>query len=138
MVVSIQEKKEEALKRMKTIADHFNLGDKLVNYLTEDKLYYSYAYSMDTINYDERYARAAKAFERERGVYVYHAIKAKAQNGYTLLSLLFVSDHKEDWQTELLDGNSIFTYTICLEEPDYSEMGWIEMASPMDYLMRTA
>lgn len=90
MVVSIQEKKEGVLKRMKTIADHFNLGDKLVNYLTEDKLYYSYAYSMDTINYDERYARAAKAFERERGVYVYHAIKAKAQNGYTLLSLLFV------------------------------------------------
>lgn len=138
MVVSRQEKKEEALKRMKTIAEHFDLGDKLVNYLTEDKLYYSYAYSMDTINYDERYAQAAKDFERERRAYVYHAIEAKTQNGYTLLSLLFVSDHKEDWQTELLDGNSIFTYTICLEDPYFSEMGWIEMASPMGYLMRTA
>ena len=138
MVVSIQEKKEEALKRLKTITDHFDLGGNLVKYLMEDKLYYSYAYSMDTINYDERYAQAAKDFERVSGAYVYHAIEAKTRNGYTLLSLLFVSDYKEDWQTESLDGNAIFTYTICLEEPDYSEMGWIEMASPMGYLMRTA
>ena len=110
----------------------------MVNYLKEDKAYYSYAYSMDTINYDERYAKALKTFESERWVYVYHAIEAKTQDGYTLLSFLFVGDYKDKWQNELLDGNSIFTYTICIEEPDYNEMGWIKIDAPMGYLMRTA
>ena len=50
MNISREKKKEEALIRMKVIAEHFNLGDKLINYLKDDKLYYSYAYSMDTIN----------------------------------------------------------------------------------------
>lgn len=138
MNISMKEKKEEALKRMTVITEHFNLGDKLVNYLKDDKLYYSYAYSMDTINYDERYAKAVQDFENDRNVYVYHAIEAKTQDGYTLLSLLFVSDHKEDWSTEVLDGNSIFTYTVCIEENDYNDVGWIVMDSPMGYLMRIA
>lgn len=138
MNISMEEKKEEALKRMSTIVDHFHLGDKLVNYLMEDKLYYSYAYSMDTINYDDRYAQAVKNFESENEVYVYHAIEAKLSNGDTLLSFLFVSDYREEWQNELLDGDSILTYSFCVETPDYGEMGWIEMAAPMGYLMRIA
>ena len=64
MNISREKKKEEALIRMKVIAEHFNLGDKLINYLKDDKLYYSYAYSMDTINYDERYVKIVQDFER--------------------------------------------------------------------------
>lgn len=55
--------------------------------------------------------------------------------------ILFVGDREEDWITERLDGNSIFTFTICVENPEYSafgEFGWILMDSPMGYLMRTA
>lgn len=141
MNISREEKKEEALKRMEAIAEHFNLGEKLVNYLKEDKLYYSYAYSMDTINYDERYIKIVQDFESKNNAYVYHAVEAKTNDGYTLLSLLFVGDHEEDWITERLEGNSIFTFTICVEEPAYSafgEFGWIIMDSPLGYLMRTA
>ena len=99
------------------------------------------AYSMDTINYDERYVKIVQDFERQKNAYVYHVVEAKTQDGYTLLSLLFVGDREEDWITERLDGNSIFTFTICVENPEYSafgEFGWILMDSPMGYLMRTA
>ena len=51
---------------MKVIAEHFNLGDKLINYLKDDKLYYSYAYSMDTINYDERYVKMYRILKDRR------------------------------------------------------------------------
>ncbi len=134
--ISLREKKEEGIKRMQNLCDAFNLGDKLVNYLKEDKLYYSYAYSMDTINYDERYAKLVRDFEEERNAYVYHVIEAKLQNGLTLLSLLFVSDYRTDWDTEQLEGNSIFTYTCCIEEDGYEDMGWIKVDAPMGYLMR--
>ena len=36
MNISREKKKEEALIRMKVIAEHFNLGDKLINYLKDD------------------------------------------------------------------------------------------------------
>ncbi len=52
-----------------------------------------------------------------------------------------MGDREEDWITERLEGNSIFTFTICVEDPEYSafgEFGWILMDSPMGYLMRTA
>ena len=103
MNISREKKKEEALIRMKVIAEHFNLGDKLINYLKDDKLYYSYAYSMDTINYDERYVKIVQDFERQKNAYVYHVVEAKTQDGYTLLSLLFVGDREEDWITERLE-----------------------------------
>ena len=82
MNISREKKKEEALIRMKVIAEHFNLGDKLINYLKDDKLYYSYAYSMDTINYDERYVKIVQDFERQKNAYVYHVVEAKTQDGY--------------------------------------------------------
>lgn len=138
MKISMEEKKEEALLRMSDIADCFNLGDKLIRYLREDKLYYSYGYSMDTINYDDRYVKIVRDFERDRNAYVYHVIEAKTQDGHTLLSLLFVGDYKEDWPTELLEGSSIFSFTTCVEDSEYGEFGWITMGSPMGYLLRTA
>ena len=138
MKVAIDVKKKEAIMRLKTITEYFGLGEKIVQYFEEDKLYYSYAYSMDTIKYDPKYAEVVRTFEHERNALVYHAVEAKTQNGFTLLSLLFVSDNENDWATEWLDGDQIFTYTICMEETDYSDMGWISLAAPMGYLMRIA
>ena len=138
MEISLLDKKTEGIKRMQSICDAFGLGNKLVNYLKEDKLYYSYCYSMDTIEYDERYSKLVKEFENRRDAYVYHVIEAKTQEGYTLLSMLFVGDHQGDWCTEVLDGDSIFTYTCCVEEKGFEEMGWIKIDAPIGYLMRTA
>jgi hypothetical protein len=90
---------------------------------------------MDTIIYDERYVRIINEFEDKRNAYVYHVIEAKNQ-GLTLLSLLYVSDFLDDWPTEELDGNSIFTYTCCVEEKGFEEAGWIKIDAPMGYLMR--
>lgn len=138
MNVTKEMKKQEALKRLKVITEHFNLGNNLVKYFEEDRLYYSYAYSMDTINYDPKYAEAVRTFERNRNALVYHVIEAQTQDGYTLLSFLYVSDNEKDWMTEKLEGDEIFTYTLCVEEQDYSDMGWITLAAPMGYLMRIA
>ena len=99
---------------------------------------------MDTINYDPSYADKVREFEKAHNAYVYHVIEAKTQNGVILLSFLFVSDYKEDWQTELLgkDGG-IFTYTCPMgkvsdEMEFYEEMGWILLGAPMGYLARLA
>ena len=68
MNISVEEKKIEAINRLQVICDSFGLGNKLVNYLKEDRLYYSYVYSMDTINYDPSYAD--KVREQENGFFV--------------------------------------------------------------------
>lgn len=136
MQVSLQEKKEEGIYRMKEICDTFGLGDKLVDYLKADRLYYSYSISMDTIDYDKRYADIVKEFESERSAYVYHVIETKLQSGVVLLSLLFVSDHKEDWITEKLEKNSIFAYSCDIEDSCFGDMGWIYLDARYGYLMR--
>lgn len=64
MDITKEVKKQEALRRLHVLADRFNLGPKLENYFSQDRLYYSYGYSMDTIHYDESYVESVKAFEK--------------------------------------------------------------------------
>ena len=137
MEITREEKKQEGIKRLHELAARFDLGEKLENYFKEDRLYYSYAYSMDTINYDKRYADAVKEFERAYHCLVYHVIEANTNLGI-MLSFLFVSDHQSDWEEEKLDNDSIMSYSFIVEDGwDEGEFGAISMAAPMGYLMRT-
>lgn len=52
MNITKEAKKQEALRRLHVLADKFDLGPKLENHFGQGRLYYSYGYSMDTINYD--------------------------------------------------------------------------------------
>ena len=132
-----EEKKQEGIKRLHELAARFDLGEKLENYFKEDKLYYSYAYSMDTINYDKRYADAVKKFEKTYNCLVYHAIEADTTFGI-MLSFLFVSDHQSDWESEKIDNDRIVSYSFIVEDGwDEGEFGSIALAAPMGYLMRT-
>ncbi len=138
MNISNELKKIEALKRLETISNAFDLGPKLVKYLNEDKLYYSYAYSMDTINYDKRYAEAVKCFETRYDAYVYHVIEANTNIG-TMLSFLFVGDNEEDWTMQQLEGKYIYSYSFVIENENSwveGEFGDIVLDSPLGYLMR--
>lgn len=66
--ISKEAKKEEAVKRLEKLTKTFNLRPNILKYFKEDKLYYSYITckgllgTIDTINYDKRYAEAVNMF----------------------------------------------------------------------------
>ncbi len=100
--ISKEAKKEEAVKRLEELTKTFNLRpNNILKYFKEDKLYYSYITckgllgTIDTINYDKRYAEVVGRFEEEYDCLVYHVI----ETGNTI-ALLFVSDNKEEWEFE--------------------------------------
>ena len=82
--------------------------------------------SIDTISYDKKYEKAVKDFETKHPDYiVYHAIETITAHG-KLLSLLYVSSDKEDWESERLESNNnIMSYVFNLDNPDLSEFGYI-------------
>lgn len=136
MNITKEEKKQEAIRRLHVLADRFNLGAKLENYFNQDRLYYSYGYSMDTIHYDESYAESVKEFEEQYQCLVYHAIETGTQFG-KMLSFLYVSDNRANWPAEEVAGDTIMSYTYIIEDGwDEGEFGDIRLGSPMGYLMR--
>lgn len=162
----------EAVLRMKALQDNFDLNPKILQYLEEGKLYYSYRISgwangcIDTIDYDERYAKAVNDFEEKTGNYVYHVIETKSMgqvrevdtgsavisylekadaDPVTMLTLLYVSSDDEDWMTERLEGDYIAAYVMNLGEQDdgfyggyYGEYGDVFLTSDGGALLRQA
>ena len=137
MNISREEKKQEALARLNLLTKRFHLNPHIADYFVEDRLYYSYVTcmgmigSIDTINYNPQYAKAAENFERQNDCLVYHAI----ETGNTL-ALLFVSDYRSDWESERLHGDSLCVYVINYDEPDWSEVGYISVDSLQGALIR--
>lgn len=139
MVVTKVEIKEEAINRIKTLIEKCNLNQKVMKYFNEGKVYYSYLTaggfmgSIDTISYDKNYEKAVKDFEAKHPDYiVYHAIESITAHG-KLLSLLYVSSDKEDWESERLESNNnIMSYVFNLDNPDLSEFGYITIDDFME------
>lgn len=132
MVVTKVEIKEEAINRIKTLTEKCNLNPNVLKYFKEGKKYYSYLTaggylgSIDTISYDRAYEDAVKKFEMEYSNFlVYHVIETITAHG-KLLSLLYVSNEKEDWESERLQSdNFIMSYVLNLDNPKLSEFGYI-------------
>lgn len=133
--------KAEALTRLEELCDEMGLNPKVYDYFNEGKLYYSYLTaggymgSIDTINYDKRYADAVKAIEKETGALVYHVIETQVKNA-VLLALLYVSKYTEDWMTEHLENNLIYAYVCCPDSPLDYEVGSIALSSKQGALIR--
>lgn len=132
MTTTKMEIKEEAINRINTLIEKCKLNPNVLKYFKEDKVYYSYLTaggfmgSIDTISYDKNYEKAVKDFETKHPDYiVYHAIESITAHG-KLLSLLYVGDDNEEWETERLDSNNnIMSYVFNLDNPDLSEFGYI-------------
>lgn len=132
MVATKVEIKKEAINRIKTLIRKCDLNPNVLKYFNEDKVYYSYLTaggfmgSIDTISYEKNYEKAVKDFEAKHpDCIVYHAIESITIHG-KLLSLLFVSGNKEEWESERLESNkSIMSYVLNLDNPDLSEFGYI-------------
>lgn len=129
--VTETEVRNEAVNRIKALIDRHNLNPKVLKYFQDGKVYYSYLTAMgfigsiDNITYDDSYVQAVKAFEGEHpGYFVYHIIETKSACGI-LLSILYVSNDEEDWESESLDDNSIMSYVMNLSVPKFSEFGYI-------------
>lgn len=126
------EVKEEAINRIETLIEKCNLNPNVLKYFKEGKRYYSYLTaggflgSIDTISYDKAYEQAVKKFETKHHDWlVYHAIESITSHG-KLLSLLYVSDRKEEWEFERLQSNNfIMSYVLNLDNPKLSESGCI-------------
>lgn len=123
----------EALGRIRTLVDSLGLNAKVEGYFAEGKVYYSYLTaggfigSIDSIEYDSRYSAALRTFESEhRGYLVYHAIETKSAFG-TTLSLLFVGPDEKEWEGQRLDGNDIYCYVANVDNPDWSEFGFVTL-----------
>lgn len=146
MVVTKVEIKEEAINRIKTLTETCNLNSNVLKYFKEGKKYYSYLTaggflgSIDTISYNKVYEQAVKKFEKDHPNYlVYHAIETITANE-KLLSLLYVSDMKEDWESERLQSdNFIMSYVVNLNNPKLSEFGdiFIDAFGESGALVRT-
>ena len=124
--------KNEAINRINTLIEKCKLNQNVLKYFKEDKVYYSYLTaggfmgSIDTISYDKNYEKAVKDFEiKHPNCLVYHAIESITTHG-KLLSLLYVSDDKEEWESERLENdNSIMSYIFNLDNSNLSEFGYI-------------
>lgn len=135
-----ERQKEEAILRMKTLEKVFDLNPHLVQYLEEDRVYYSYVNSgifpsIDSIEYDERNVEVVRQFVKEYpGSYVYHAIETDTQFG-KMLTLLFVSSSPEEWPTERLENNYIFSYVYNFGM-EFGELGDVFLSSDCGALVR--
>ena len=122
MKVTIEQKKIEAIARMKLLNLHPNVirefeSETLLN-LSESG---GFLYWLT----DEQKEHVS-AFEREYSALVYHAIHDYTEFG-ELFTFLYVSDHQEEWEAdrEELRGGYACAYVKNLDDDCCSELGGI-------------
>ena len=134
MKPTLEEQKKECLNRMKlaglckeVIAD-FQKGEL---YKTERLgiLYYL----------NERELEVVRDFEKKHNAVVYHTLHTTTEFG-ELLSILYVGQYKEEWQTdrEDLKQGIAFSYVYNMDCPEFSEFGSVGFTPKCGGLVRTA
>lgn len=108
-----QKMRAEAIVRLEMLEEQFGLNPNVKKYYGEGKLYYSYLTgggimgSIDTINYDKRYARIVNSFEEQTSYLVYHVIEHGEH-----IYLLFVSDDYTNWAEERPESRSVYVMDV--------------------------
>ena len=134
MNVSVDEKKIEAIERMKLLKIHPNpirefRDEGLINFSERGILYW-----ID----NEEWVNKIHEIEEEYNILVYHAIFNYTEFG-DLLSLLYVSDDKDEWEldrADMMDGY-VSAYVINMDDPGCSEFGSICVKERFGGLIRT-
>lgn len=128
---------KEALYRLSTLEKLVHLNPNVKKYFIDGKLYYSYITgggyigSIDTINYDKRYAAAVEAFEKQMSCLVYHVI----ERGNTI-SILFVGDDYNHWLAERPTTAGVMAQVVNVDTNE-SKLGYIKIDSLQGALYRT-
>ncbi len=132
------------------MVNDYGLNPNIVKYLIAGKLYYSYGYSIDTIDYDSKYARAVKQFEHDHNAFVYHAIEYHDYSivnseGYSIklyteseehskLVLLYVGNDVDQWNCEEIYNNYAKAYCCNFNTPSSSGFCYVELSAPNGYI----
>ncbi len=125
----------EAMERLTILEKIYKINPKIKKYFSEGKLYYSYITggflgSIDTINYDERYAKIVRTFEEQTSYLVYHAIERD-----NTISLLFVSDNYSHWLDERPTSSGVMAQVVNLDTYE-SKLGFIRVDTIQGALYR--
>ena len=123
MKISRELKKEEALRRLKSI-DIFK--GVVEDFKEDDYVYISYPPYGALYWIDDSDKKRIMEFEEHFNAFVYLVIKSNTEFG-ELNSYLFVSDHEEEWEEdrEMLKHNESFVYVDNLAHVEFSEFGTI-------------
>lgn len=123
MNISVNEKKAEAIKRMKMM--HI-ISDAIKQFKDENQIMVSEPPFGGLYWIEDELQTTIKKFEEKNNALVYLVVRAFTSFG-KMDSLLFVSDYKEDWELENdnINDGIVFSYTINYDMPGCSEMGSI-------------
>ena len=123
MNVSIEEKKTEAISRMKMLGLYPTIIKEFERDFTVNRsdppfgaLYWV----------EDKELEELRAWEIKHNALVYHVVRSYTTFG-TLDTYLYVSDDKEEWDVDhddLKDGNPL-AYVVNHDMPDCSEFGYI-------------
>lgn len=132
-----KEMKKEAIERMKQLEI---LPTAINEFVKEDKL----NFSLDGILFwlDDEKKQLVKEFEEQTGGLVYHVIWGTYLldgEKVTMTSLLYVSEHEEEWELEREDlkENSPIAYVIN-NEWNEKDLGTIEVKPAFGGVLRVA
>ena len=139
MKVSREEKKLEAIKRMKALklfapcVRAFKNDDEVQ--LTEP---FGGLYEFSS---NEELNRYIEDFETEYSALVYHVIHSAFNvdgDVWEMYHLLYVSDHTDEWEMdhEDIEQGYVMAYVVNNTIPDYSEFGTIAVANRIGGLVR--
>ena len=128
-----EEKKQEAIERMKLLRMHENV---IREFREEDKLNLS---ENGGLLYwlDDNQREVVKDFEQRHNAVVYHVIHNFAEFG-ELLSLLYVSDAVDEWEMDRQDlkENTTLAYVRNLDDDMCSEFGYIGIKPKIGGIVR--
>lgn len=134
MKVSMEKKKEEAIRRMEALDIYV---DTINQFEDEDLVSYSEPPLGTNFWFNKEQREIIKAFEKEYNALVYFAIRSYTEFG-TLDSFLYVSDHEEEWEmdNEDLKDGYVVAYVYNYDMPDFSEFGSIVVQPRFGGLVR--
>ena len=141
-----QLQKNEALNRLRILQMKYGLLENVIKeFQADDTIYYSEYINQNIqgilywISNEEEYVNAIKEFEEKHQAKVYHAILSPMEYG-RILSVLYVSQHKDEWKMDRDDLNDgiPLAYCINLDDDTTSEFGTIQITKANGGISRIA
>lgn len=135
--MTINDKKQEAIKRMKMLELHHTCIEA---FESKDEIWLSEG---DGILFDlsqrPKLQQQIRKIEKDYNLFIYHGILTKTALG-TLISLFYVPDDKDEWQLDYGDmkRNYACVYVLNLNDNICSEFGSIQYKKINGGLKRTA
>ena len=135
MNIPLEIKKQEAIDRMKALG----IFPQTIRQFKGGQVSYS---EPTGANYwlDEEQEKLVREFEEEHNALVYFVIRSYTQFG-KLDSLLYISDHEEDWEMDredIINYRYAFAYVYNYDVPEYSEFGTIAVRERFGGLVRVS